>query len=97
MTNLQRWSAVIAARATVCVAGVICVGAGLAGAQSNDAMKCSVPEASPGTTQLKPGTYSWFIDGLGPWDDHVRFQQPLHQHFWRRLWNPGLRPARRRG
>ena len=64
MTNLKRWSAVTAAGATVCLAGVICVGAGLAGAQSNDAMKRSVPEASPGATPLKPGTYNWFIDGL---------------------------------
>ena len=64
MTNLKRWSAVTVAGATVCLAGVICVGAGLAGAQSNDAMKRSVPEASPGATPLKPGTYNWFIDGL---------------------------------
>ena len=64
MTNLKRWSAVTVAGATVCLAGAICVGASLAGAQSNDAMKRSVPEAPSGATPLKPGTYNWFIDGL---------------------------------
>jgi hypothetical protein len=64
MRNLKKWSAVTAGGATVCLAGVICVGAGLADAQSNDAMKRPVPEASPGATPLKPGTYNWFIDGL---------------------------------
>jgi hypothetical protein len=64
MRKLERWSAVTAAGATVCLAGVICVGAGLAGAQSNDAMKRSVPEALSDATPLKPGTYNWFIDGL---------------------------------
>ena len=64
MTTLKGWSAVTAAWATVCLAGVICVGAGLAGAQSNDAMKRSVLKAPPGATPLKPGTYNWFIDGL---------------------------------
>ncbi len=64
MTRLKRWSAVSAAGTTVCLAGVICVGAGLAGAQSNDAMKRSVSEASPDATPLKPGTYNWFIDGV---------------------------------
>ena len=78
-----------------CVAGVICVGAGLAGAQSNDAMKRSVPEASPGTTQLKPGTYSWFIDGLDRRPITFASQQYLHQHFWRRLWHLG--PGRQDG
>ena len=64
MTKLKRWSAVTAAGATVCLAGLIGVGAGLASAQPNDAMKRSVPEESPDTTPLKPGTYNWFIDGL---------------------------------
>ncbi len=64
MTKLKRWSAVTVAGATVCLAGAICVGASLAGAQSNDAMKRSVPEAPSGATPLKPGTYNWFIDGV---------------------------------
>jgi hypothetical protein len=64
MTRLKRWSALSAAAATVCLASVICLGAGLAGAQPNGAMKRSLPEASPDATALKPGTYHWFIDGV---------------------------------
>ncbi len=63
MTHLKTWSAVTVAGATLFLAGAVCVGASLAGAQSNDAMKRSVPEAPTGATPLKPGTYNWFIDG----------------------------------
>jgi hypothetical protein len=64
MTRLKRLSVVSAAGATVCLAAVICVGAGLASAQSKGAMKRSLPEASSDATPLKPGTYNWFIDGV---------------------------------
>ncbi len=63
MTKLKRWSAVTAAGATVCLAGVICVGAGVAGAQSNDPMRHSVAAVSPDATALKLGTYQFVVNG----------------------------------
>ena len=63
MAHLKKWTAVAAAGATVSLAGVIGVGPALAGAApSNDAIRHSVPTASP-AVKFKHGTYEWYSDG----------------------------------
>ena len=62
MAHLKKWTVVVAGGAALSLAGVLCVGAGLAGAQTNDAMRHSVSTASP-TVKFKPGTYEWYNDG----------------------------------
>ncbi len=65
MTKLKRWSAATAAGTAVCLAGVIGVGTGLAGAApANDPMKHSAGAVSPdAATPLKLGTYQLVVNG----------------------------------
>jgi hypothetical protein len=63
MGNLKRWTAVTAG-ATVCLAGIVGVGAGLAGAApSGDAMRQASDAALPSHVPVVPGTYEWFVNG----------------------------------
>ena len=62
MANLKKWTALAAGGAAISLAGVMCMGAGLAGAQSSDAVRHSAPTVSP-SVKFKPGTYEWYNDG----------------------------------
>ena len=63
MSHLKKWTAATAG-ATVCLAGMVGVGAGLAGAaQSGSVLQHSTPSAQPGATPIGFGTYEWYVNG----------------------------------
>jgi hypothetical protein len=63
MGYLKKWTAVTAG-ATACLAGVIGIGAGLAGAsQSGDPVEHSSSAAVTNATPIGHGTYEWYVNG----------------------------------
>jgi hypothetical protein len=63
MAYLSKWTGMAAAGAALSLAGVIGMGPGLAGAQSNNALRHSAAAVSPDAVGLVPGTYIFFING----------------------------------
>ncbi len=63
MAYLKKWTAVAVAGAALSLVGVMSVGPGLAGAQSNGALRQSTSTVSPDAVPIVPGTYLWFVNG----------------------------------
>jgi hypothetical protein len=62
MAHFKKWSTTAAFGAAVCLAGVMGVGAGMAGAGAPNPFRQSSPAVNPGVA-LVPGTYNWIVNG----------------------------------
>jgi hypothetical protein len=63
MGSFKRWT-LATAGATVCLAGVIGLGTGLAGAApTDDVLQHSASAVEPNAVPFLPGTYEWYISG----------------------------------
>ena len=63
MGYLKRWT-VATAGATVCLAGVVGVSTGLAGAApAGDVLQHSTSAVEASAVPFSPGTYEWYVDG----------------------------------
>lgn len=64
MADLKKMTAIAAGGAALTLAGVIGVGAGLAGAAPvGDPLQHSTGDVQPNAIPIIPGTYEWYVDG----------------------------------
>ncbi len=61
MAGLKKWSAIAAGGTALCLAGVVGLGAGVAGAGAPSAFRHAATAAP--AASVVPGTYNWVVDG----------------------------------